>query len=237
MAQAKPFDGDRFRHMVLSVHETSTRLGVTPVRVRQLISAGELPATRVGRQWVLQEADVERFSPQRRGRPISEASAWAFLHYLSSEHDGFWDVSREVRAQHALWARQLRDLPDMLRPTPLVGLVRNRAKTVLLSADRDEIPDLRRDPALTISGVSHPEAGLLSNAEVEGYVSRQKFERLRREWLLVPAAPKDANVILHVATAVPAPLPIAAVAADLAEHRGAREQGQASQILGSLLGD
>ncbi|THJ68488.1 helix-turn-helix domain-containing protein [Arthrobacter echini] len=233
----KPFADDRFTYMVLSVNETSARLGITSVRVRQLISAGTLPAVKVGRQYILQEADVERFSPRRRGRPASPASAWAFLQYLSEDPSGWSGISSGMRQRHIEWTDDLRRLPSSLRPIHLAALVRARAETRFLSADRHEIPDLLRDQFLTITGVSHPQSGLLNNAEVEAYIREEIFQKFRREWLLVPANPKEANVILHVAQRLPSALPLAAVAADLAEHRGEREQGQAEQILEDLLHD
>lgn len=43
---------------MLSVSESAALLHVTPARVRALISEGTLPATKVGRAWILQEQDV-----------------------------------------------------------------------------------------------------------------------------------------------------------------------------------
>jgi len=43
---------------MLSVVESAERLGVSPARVRALIKAGQLPACKSGRAWVLREEDV-----------------------------------------------------------------------------------------------------------------------------------------------------------------------------------
>ena len=51
---------------MLSVVESAERLGVSPARVRALIKAGQLPACKSGRAWVLREEDVlERVAVHR----------------------------------------------------------------------------------------------------------------------------------------------------------------------------
>jgi excisionase family DNA binding protein len=57
---------------LLSTREAAELLGLSPNRVRQLISSGQIPAHRVGRAYVLLEEDVRCFAgqpPGRRGRP------------------------------------------------------------------------------------------------------------------------------------------------------------------------
>lgn len=62
---------------MLTVAESARMLGVTPSRVRALIAQGMLPARKVGRAWILEEADVmERASlhasPGRPSKAMSE---------------------------------------------------------------------------------------------------------------------------------------------------------------------
>ena len=55
----------------LDVAETASRLGVSPVRVRQFVARGQLPATKFsGRIWV-KISEVEKFAEKNRppGRP------------------------------------------------------------------------------------------------------------------------------------------------------------------------
>lgn len=50
-------------------------LGITPVRVRQLIQQGQLPSLKHGRDHLLHKEDVDRFNRQGRrpgGRPPKE---------------------------------------------------------------------------------------------------------------------------------------------------------------------
>lgn len=51
--------------------EAGEILGITRRRVRQLIQAGQLTATKIGRDWLLGKAEVEQFAKRRRppGRP------------------------------------------------------------------------------------------------------------------------------------------------------------------------
>jgi excisionase family DNA binding protein len=41
---------------VLTTDQAAARLGITPRRVRQLIASGALPAERLGRDWLIEEA-------------------------------------------------------------------------------------------------------------------------------------------------------------------------------------
>jgi excisionase family DNA binding protein len=70
---------------VLSVREAAEQLGVSSARVRQLISAGSLPARRSSAGWLIR-ADVvaDRSGSARAGRPVSPRTAWAILCVLSS---------------------------------------------------------------------------------------------------------------------------------------------------------
>lgn len=58
---------------MLSVAESANILGVSPARVRALISKGILPAEKAGRAWLLREEDVmQRLSHHAKaGRPHS----------------------------------------------------------------------------------------------------------------------------------------------------------------------
>ena len=54
---------------LLGTRDAATRLGITPRRVVALIRAGRLPALRVGRTWVIRDADLELVKERRPGRP------------------------------------------------------------------------------------------------------------------------------------------------------------------------
>lgn len=51
----------------------SQRLGVSVRRVRALIAAGRLPATRLGHNWAIHSSDLDLVKIRRPGRPCTEA--------------------------------------------------------------------------------------------------------------------------------------------------------------------
>jgi excisionase family DNA binding protein len=53
----------------LTTEEAAERLGVTPARVRAMIIAGRLSATRFGRAHVIREADLRQVEDRKPGRP------------------------------------------------------------------------------------------------------------------------------------------------------------------------
>lgn len=59
---------------LLSAAEAAARLGVTSRRVLALIELRRLPAEKIGRDWVIREADVDAFAPRPSGRPKKEPS-------------------------------------------------------------------------------------------------------------------------------------------------------------------
>jgi excisionase family DNA binding protein len=62
----------------MSTGEAARSLGVSPNRIRQLVSSGQLPASRIGRNWVIRRADVERYRSLpagAKGRPRAVGKA------------------------------------------------------------------------------------------------------------------------------------------------------------------
>ena len=54
---------------MLTTTQAAEVLGVTPVRVRQLIEAGRLKAVKVGRDWLIDPPDLEAVKVRTPGRP------------------------------------------------------------------------------------------------------------------------------------------------------------------------
>jgi excisionase family DNA binding protein len=56
---------------LLSVPQAAAELDVTEGRIRQLLYSGMLKGERIGWQWVIERAEVERYKTERRppGRP------------------------------------------------------------------------------------------------------------------------------------------------------------------------
>lgn len=54
---------------LISTKEASKKLGVSVLRVQQLIWAKRLPATRIGRDYVINESDLKLVKERKNGRP------------------------------------------------------------------------------------------------------------------------------------------------------------------------
>jgi excisionase family DNA binding protein len=57
----------------ISTQEAANLLGISPVRVRQLIEAGRLPAQKVGRDWIIEETALATVAERPNGWPKGRA--------------------------------------------------------------------------------------------------------------------------------------------------------------------
>ena len=60
---------------LMTTAEAGQILGISRQRVHALIAAGRLPATRVGRSWVIADSDLAAVRVRRPGRPHNKNSA------------------------------------------------------------------------------------------------------------------------------------------------------------------
>jgi excisionase family DNA binding protein len=111
---------------VLVVREAAERLEVSPVAVRQQIAAGQIPAVKRGRDWLVDERAVERMcrQPAGRGRPLSAPLAWAVLLLASGDSDAADQVAGRARyrSRSRAWLRDrpLRNHAPRLRERAVV---------------------------------------------------------------------------------------------------------------------
>ena len=54
---------------MLTTKQAAARLNISIRRVRALIYAGRLPATKAGRDWLITEQDLADYTPRPAGRP------------------------------------------------------------------------------------------------------------------------------------------------------------------------
>ena len=54
---------------LIGTKEASERLAVSQQRVQALIKSGQLPAEKVGRDWLIEEVDLKKVSERKAGRP------------------------------------------------------------------------------------------------------------------------------------------------------------------------
>lgn len=139
-------------------------------------------------------------------------------------------ASRHRAAHRIAAAAEQRDHEAMLR-----WLHHRAERRQYVAADQDLEP-LRSDDRFVISGVSHPASGLDDARVAEGYVAAKDVRALEAAyWLEAPNVNEKPNVVLHVLPARPADIGSAVLAADLAEHGGAREIARAHELLDSWL--
>lgn len=232
----------------ISVSEAAERLGVTSHRVRQRIEDGSLPAQRVGNRWGIDETDLlPLLIGPKAGRPLSERSAWAILDYIDSSTQAMAALallapSERQRAEErwgllATHARDTDAIADVARQ--LREMLVNRAERHAFRANTRDLPDLRAETRLVLSGLNDPRAEIAAGDVVEGYVTPVDLRHLIRDYLLTPAvgqsSSQQANVVLHASIrSVPRPAPLLLIAADLADHRTPREESRAVEILNDL---
>lgn len=58
--------------MQLTTEQVAQRLGVTPRRVRALVTAGRLKAKKIGRDYLIDSRDLAKFTPLPPGRPAGK---------------------------------------------------------------------------------------------------------------------------------------------------------------------
>lgn len=57
----------------LTTLQAAERLGISPRRIRVLITTGRLPAQRLGRDWLIDERDLAAVRERKPGRPKTTA--------------------------------------------------------------------------------------------------------------------------------------------------------------------
>ena len=233
----------------LSVAEAAEVLGVHPQRIHQRIREGSLPAEKVGNQWAVEMNDLRRIKHHAGpGRPFSSKSAWDLL-AVAAGVQAASKLSPSARSRARSRLRSLlahassAELEDAA--AHLVHALRNRAERALFVASPRDLPDVRDDRRVHLSGVSLPESNMSVGAVAEGYVSADDVNALVDDYLLSPAPRSRANVILPcrpcrrrghralVALDDIAHSPLA-LAADLAEHDGVREKSEAVRSVADL---
>jgi len=233
---------------LVSVAEAAAMLGVHPQRVHQRIRDGSLPAEKVGHQWAVERDDLRRIMYHAGpGRPLSSKSAWDLLAVAASDQAAS-ELSPSARSRARSRLRNLlihassAELDDAA--AQLAHALRNRAVRALFVASPRDLPDVRDDERVHLSGVSLPESHMSVGAVAEGYVSSDDLDALVDDYLLSPAPRSRANVILHVVGSDIENPAIAALddvarsplvlAADLAEHDGVRERNEAIRSVADL---
>jgi excisionase family DNA binding protein len=181
---------------LVPVSDVADELGLSKRRVRALIEAGQLPAERVGRSWLVSKQAVERVrhNGRRHGRPLSAANSWALLALLAGEKPAW--VRPDVLSRLRRYARD----PEWL--LSVVQHSESRADVLPLWLSSDDRPKLSDYP-LVRSGLAAPHA--LSQLDVlprvdeplDAYANREVAREIIKRFTPEENA-VDPNVIIRV---------------------------------------
>jgi hypothetical protein len=192
---------------------------------------------------VVDELSLLRIQERSKaGRPYSARSAWAVIAASEDDRDRVGVSGLAVSARTRMQLKRL--LEPAAEPVAdeevvrqlvvsLRSVFRNRAHRRLLRAAAADLADLRADERWAMI-VDLGSSGLAS-PDVEGYLAESLVEGILKDYLLVESD-RDANVVLHVVSDGQYPYPDSRLrlAADLAEHRGPREEARAAELLHEL---
>ena len=173
-----------------SVQDVASHLGLSDVRVRQLIHSGALDAERVGSRWVVSDDALHAYRVVPAHRPWEAASAWGFL-WLLAGRPAPWltDKQRE---------RVRRRMADGL--SFHTAALRSRAELITLAAHPSALARLHSEPGVVRSGLSAAAdyaADLVGSGDVfEGYVRAEDMAKLKKRYVLTESARRP-NVRLH----------------------------------------
>lgn len=219
---------------LVSVSDAAKRLGISARRVRQLAANGRVPAQKVANRWFV---EVDRLSERgrsqgARGRPFSAGHSLGLL-YLASGEDAPW------LSEYEKWRLRRYSLPRLKSVLPRL---RGRANVHPVHAPESVVKRLANDVDFVRSGVSaaeHHRADISGRALLDGYYSERDFKDLVYRYALQPAPEAAANLIVRGIedTSVLSGrryMPVAVVAADLADSADARSKRAGARLLRSL---
>ena len=173
-----------------SVHDAASHLGLSDVRVRQLINSGALGAERVGGRWVVSDDALQSYRVGPAHRPWEPASAWGFVWLLVGRPAPWLTDKQRERVR-----RRMADGP--LRHAAALG---SRAALITLAAHPSALPRLQSDPGVVRSGLSAAAdyaADLVGSEDVfEGYARADDLAKLKKRFVLTESARRP-NVRLH----------------------------------------
>jgi hypothetical protein len=211
--------------MEIGVAEAAEWLQVSPQRVRAMIASGALPARRVSRIWLIDTS--QPWAVQRLSRPLSPRMAHGLIDLLSGKPIN--DLPAPQASRLRGYARRLceHDQPGRLLAAWLAQ--RPDGVRIARAAHSADLPSLRADPRLVLSGASDPRSDI-SAVEVEAWVRADEWAAVEADHLLSPVGVKNVYVRLS-RERVPHPVPMGLLMADLADWPGPREQQAVHRLI------
>ena len=214
--------------MMMGVSEFASQMGISPGRVRQLISAKRISATKSGGTWLIDQRQLKL--RQHLSRPMSKSIARSFIHLLSNM-DWTDNLQPSERSRIKDYFEQLKisDEPAAL----LAAWLKDFRTEHKLHINARDINSLRVDKRVVPSGVSDKRSGLSQSEFFEGYVENKNLKDIKRKYLMVES--NNPNVILRTSPInLSKPIPLGLVLADLADHNQPREDKQVKTLVRAI---
>ena len=175
---------------VVGVSEAARRLGVTPRRVRQMISDRRLPAGRVGRVWVIDERDLNTAVRRPAHRPWKPASAWTVLAAAESQ----LPPTLTAYERHRALKRLREGLPS------IVAQLSERARRRTFYTHPTDVDRIIATPGIVRTAASAaPEHNidLVGPAPAEGYVAESVLKQISASYHIEERSERP-NLVLRV---------------------------------------
>jgi len=224
---------------VLTTQEAARRLGVHPSRIRALIAAGTLTATRAGSQWLVDIESLDRqadlIAAGATARSFAPRIAWAAAALCDGLPDGMTYAER-----HRLRNRLAQTESGGAETCALVRRwLSQRAESLhrYRASERDltALLDTRGVMPTGISTASTYNLGLATGGAADAYVSEETRRELVNTHFLIDS--DRGNLTLRIASAAPgfpiAPRLIAGV--DLADDTDSRSRAAGCRLISEAL--
>lgn len=182
--------------MELTTREAAERLGVNQSRVRALVAAGTLDARRVGTQWHIDAASVDRQAAFGRAavvsRPMTARVAWAAAALADGQDVGWLAASERSRLRKRLAGAGRVELLQRWLTTRSTETLRFRVTEADLAALLDADGVVRTG----VSAVNAYGLGLGTGGSGDAYVTREIADRLVRDYFLIEG--RSGNLTLRI---------------------------------------
>jgi excisionase family DNA binding protein len=214
--------------MMIGVSEYASQLGISPGRVRQLISAKRITATKSGGTWLIDQSQLKLRALS--SRPMSKSIATNFIYLLSGMPWGENLQSNEkLRLQDYLAELKSRENPAALIAAWLKGYrIEHR-----LQINPKDLAALGTENKIVASGVSDKRSTFAQSNLFEGYVEKKNLNEIKRKFLMVESS--NFNVLLRTSPIkLQKPIPLGLLLADLADHNQPREDKQVKTLVRAL---